>query len=86
MSISLGIALFFVIWWTTLFAILPLGLRTQDDEGDVVPGTSPSAPAKPRLIRLFLINTGVAAVVFAIVWFTVAYRIVDLSKIPIPRM
>jgi predicted secreted protein len=86
MSVSLSLALFFVIWWTTLFAILPLGLRTQADEGDVVPGTPPSAPAAPRLVRLFLINTGVAMVVFAIVWFTVAYRLIDLERLPMPRM
>lgn len=85
MSLSLSVALYFVIWWTTLFAILPIGLRTQAEDGDVVPGTSPSAPARPRLLRLFLMNTVVAAVVFGIVWVIVTYRLIDLSRLPMPR-
>ncbi len=37
-------AVFFIIWWIVLFAMLPLGLRTQDDEDDVTLGTVSSAP------------------------------------------
>ena len=43
MSIALGIALYFVIWWMTLFAVLPFGGRTQGESGHVVPGTPESA-------------------------------------------
>ena len=60
MSLTLGIATYFIIWWTTLFAVLPFGLRTQGEDGNVVPGTPESAPAKPRLGRIFLINTAVS--------------------------
>lgn len=69
MSLTLSIAVFFIIWWAFLFASLPFGLRTQDEEGDVVPGTPESAPAKPRLLRVFAINTVVASIVFAFVYF-----------------
>lgn len=86
MSVTLAIALYFVIWWTVLFAVLPLGLRTQGDEGEVVPGTPESAPARPRLVRLFLINTVVAAVVFAIVWSAIVYKWIPIGSIPLPHM
>jgi predicted secreted protein len=33
MSIPFAIALYFVIWWTVLFAVLPFGVRTQDEAG-----------------------------------------------------
>lgn len=84
MSLTLAIALYFVIWWTVLFAVLPLGLRTQSEEGEVVPGTPESAPARPRLVRLFLINTMVAAVVFAIVWAAIVYKWIPIASIPLP--
>lgn len=68
MTIALALALYFMIWWMTLFAVLPFGVRTQGEAGDVVEGTPESAPAKFRLLRTMLINTVVAAFVFAFVW------------------
>ncbi len=68
MSITLGIALYFVIWWLTLFAVLPFGVRTQGEAGKVVAGTPESAPVTPHIFRTLLVNTVVAAVVFAFVW------------------
>lgn len=81
MSITLSIALYFVIWWTTLFAVLPIGMRTQGEAGEVVPGTPESAPAKPRMARILVINTIVAAVVFAIVWVSITRGLVPLDFI-----
>ena len=48
MSITLGIAIYVVIWWTVLFAVLPIGVRTQGEDGVIVPGTPASAPTAPR--------------------------------------
>lgn len=86
MSTPLAIALYFVIWWITLFAVLPLGVRTQGEEGDVVPGTPESAPAKPRLVRVFVINTVVATTVFAIVWAVLALKLINVEAINLPDL
>ncbi len=51
MSWISGLALYFIIWWTVLFAVLPFSLRTQDDEGDTVLGTVASAPRGAHLRR-----------------------------------
>jgi len=82
MSLTLGIVLYFIIWWTVLFAVLPFGIRTQAEEGRVVPGTPESAPAQPRLIRIFMINTFVAAVVFLGVWGAIVYRLIPIQEMP----
>ena len=82
MTVAFGIAVFFIIWWITLFAVLPFGLRTQDENGEVVPGTPSSAPVRIDLIRIFAINTVVAAVVFAVVWFLLATYWVTLDALP----
>ena len=68
MSITFGLAIYFVIWWTVLFAVLPFGVRTQGEAGEVVPGTPESAPVTPRLLRTFAITTVVAGAVFALVY------------------
>ena len=42
-------AIYFIIWWTTLFAVLPFGVRNQIDEGQVTPGTEPGAVIGPLI-------------------------------------
>lgn len=79
MSITLSIAIYFIIWWTVLFAVLPLGVRTQGEDNNVVPGTPESAPSAPRMLRVFLLNTVIAAVVFAVVWVIITYRLIPLE-------
>lgn len=69
MTIGGGLAVYFVIWWTVLFAVLPFGIRSQHESGDIAHGSEPGAPAIPNLKRKALITTVVAAVVFAVVWY-----------------
>jgi predicted secreted protein len=59
-------ALFFVTWWLVLFAILPFGLKTQDDEQDVTLGTVSSAPRGPHMLRAVLWTTLVTAVILGV--------------------
>jgi predicted secreted protein len=81
MSLSLAIAIYIIIWWTVLFAVLPIGVRTQGEDGVVVPGTPESAPTAPRLLRVALITTVVSSLLFASVWAAVRYGLVDLRAI-----
>jgi predicted secreted protein len=71
MKISFAIVVYICIWFMTLFAVLPFGVRTQDEAGTVEPGTPGSAPANMRLGRIMAINTLVAAICFAV--FYVGY-------------
>jgi predicted secreted protein len=79
MSLPLSIALYFTIWWVMLFTVLPFVGARQGEVGTVVPGTPADAPVKPQLRRLFAINTIVATVVFALVWFVVTQQMVRLE-------
>jgi predicted secreted protein len=69
MTIAAALAVYFVIWWTVLFAVLPFGVRSQAEIGEVTEGTEPGAPVLPGLARKAWITTGVSAVVFALVWY-----------------
>lgn len=66
-----GFAVYFIIWWLTLFVVLPFGFRSQNDEGERVLGTVASAPASHRALRTFLITTLVAAAIFG-AWFVIS--------------
>lgn len=81
MSVSFAIAIYFIIWWTVLFAVLPIGVRTQAEDGAVVPGTPESAPAAPRLLRVVFLTTVISALVFAALWALIRYGIVDLNEL-----
>ena len=81
MSITFAIAIYTIIWWTVLFAVLPIGVRTQGEDGSTVPGTPESAPSAPRLLRVVIITTVISALVFAGLWALVRYGLVDLGAI-----
>jgi predicted secreted protein len=75
MAISTAIAIYFLIWWVVLFAVLPWGVRAQGEDG--APGTDPGAPSLPRLkaklIWTTLIATavwGICAVIYVSGWIT----------------
>lgn len=65
-------AVFFIIWWLVLFAVLPIGVQSQIEADDVTLGTERGAPHQPRLGRKLLITTAIAAVVFAVVYVAMA--------------
>ena len=73
MKIGSMIAIYFVIWWVVLFAVLPWGIRNSDEAGVAVEeGHEPGAPVAPALIKKAAITTVVAALVFAGVYYVLA--------------
>lgn len=69
MSISGGIAVYFVCWWIVLFAILPFGVTSQSESGTTTPGTEPGAPTAPRLLNKAFWTTVVSVPVFGLVYW-----------------
>ncbi|MGL4495208.1 MAG: DUF1467 family protein [Beijerinckiaceae bacterium] len=68
MPIGSLIAIYFVIWWIILFAVLPFGVRSQVEEGKVVPGSEPGAPVAPKLVQKAIWTSVLAAVLTALVY------------------
>jgi predicted secreted protein len=86
MSLSFALAIYAIIWWIVLFAILPIGVRTQEEEGDVSPGSAESAPHAPRLLAKMLATTVVASIIFAVVYVIIVHKVITLDQIPfLPR-
>ena len=66
MSITSAMAIYFVLWWVVLFAILSFGVRSQHEAGDAVAGTDLGAPLRHNLGFKFLMTTIVATILFSI--------------------
>ena len=82
MPIFSTFAIYFIIWWLALFIVLPIGLRTQADENEVVPGSVESAPARFRALRVFLMTSVLAAIIHA-AWYVLSVQLgYGLDSIP----
>jgi predicted secreted protein len=77
-------ALYFILWWLVLFATLPFGLKTQDEDSDVTLGTEASAPRGPHVMRAFVRTTIVSALILG--GFYLVTRGLGLSIDDIPRI
>ncbi len=84
MTFFSGFAIYFVIWWVTLFVVLPHGNKSQAEAGEIDPGTEPAAPVNPRFGLKLVLNSLLAGVVFATYWFvtgTLGYSLEDIPSI-----
>ncbi|MGH7032322.1 MAG: DUF1467 family protein [Stellaceae bacterium] len=77
MSWFIGIATYVVIWWVTIFAVLPWGVRPAA-EGD--PGRRAGAPRNPRLWRKAAITSVVAGIVWLVVYWAVTMQLIDFRS------
>lgn len=84
MSLAGIIAVYFVVWWVSLFAVLPWGVRSQAETADVVPGTDPGAPVRPLLARKILATTLLAALITGSIVYLTESGIVSLEDLPMP--
>jgi predicted secreted protein len=66
MQTSVACATFFVLWFITLFAVLPFFAQTQEEAGDVVPGTPESAPPKILIWKFYFLITIVPTIAFVV--------------------
>lgn len=70
MAITSAFVLFAVIWFMGLLIALPLGMKSQEQDGEVVPGTPASAPINPNIGRKMIWVTVVTFILWVpLVWF-----------------
>jgi predicted secreted protein len=83
MTVTAALVLFAVVWFLVLFVALPIGVRTQAEDGRVEPGTPASAPSAPEHRRKLLLVTGIAVALWAaicavILWGGITVRDLDV--------
>lgn len=82
MTVTSVIVIFAAIWFIALLVALPIGLQTQSEAGEIVPGTPGSAPVDAMIRKKFLWATVVALAISVplcatIIWSGVTVRDFD---------
>ena len=68
MSITTVLAIYFILWWLVFFAVLPWGVRSQEESGEIVPGSDPGAPAIHLVWRKVVWTTLISGAIFAAIY------------------
>lgn len=83
MTLAFAAALYFIIWWIVLFAMLPIGVRTAEEAGEKSsPGNAESAPLMPNLLPKMVATTIVASIIFGALYAVIVHRVFTLDDIP----
>jgi predicted secreted protein len=86
MSTGAAVAIYFIIWWLTLFVVLPFGVRSQLEAGEVVPGSERGAPVRHGMLRSVIWTTVLSAVLFTLYYVNYTQGFITLDDIPfLPR-
>ncbi len=64
-------ATYAILWFLTLFCLLPIGLGAETDPDS-------GAPLTPMLGRKALLATAIAAVLWVVFYVLIAFKVVDL--------
>jgi predicted secreted protein len=67
MGWTLGVAVYFIIWWVVIFAVLPWGVRSVDD-ADIARGHAAGSPKRPRILLKMAVTTVIAAIIWTLVY------------------
>ena len=83
MSLAFAAAIYFIVWWIVLFAMLPIGVKTTEEVGEKnTPGFADSAPHRPNLLPKMIATTIVSAIIFAGLYAIIAHHVITLDDIP----
>lgn len=84
MTLLAGCAIYLVVWWITLFAVLPFGVVSQLEANGRVDGegNDPGAPVRPLLLRKVLATTVIAAILWSAIAYVTITKPIGFDQIP----
>ncbi len=83
MKLTSAIAIYFIIWWLVLFAVLPFGIRSSAEAGETVEGgNDEGAPVTHGLKWKAGVTTIIATAVFAVVYWLLVNDILSTVDLP----
>lgn len=77
MTIASAIVVFVMVWWICFFAVLPIGVRGQFEDGEPTPGTEEGAPSRPMVRKKAVWATIGAVILTAIAAMLVPLLLAD---------
>ncbi|MBL4870767.1 MAG: DUF1467 family protein [Robiginitomaculum sp.] len=82
MPIVTALAIYFVIWWLSLFVVLPWGIRGQHEDGNVVKGTEPGAPIAAMMKKKVIQNSILAGVIWLVIMIILKFDLISVLNLP----
>jgi predicted secreted protein len=81
-----AVAIYFIIWWMTLFVVLPFGVKNAAETGEEVEGGNDAgAPVSHGLAWKAVATTVVATIVYALVYWALANNVLEHMTLPFMR-
>ena len=77
MTIFTSVIVYILLWWLTLFMVLPWRVQPVSRTEK---GHDAGAPQHPMLVGKLLITTAIAAVLFAIVYLLIDFDVVSFRR------
>lgn len=81
MSITSALALFAALWFLCMLLVLPFGVRSQDEAGEIAPGTPAGAPEKPMIGKKMRWATIGAVVAWCAIYAVIEGRVITQEDI-----
>jgi len=75
-AVSISVV-FIMSWWTSLFVVLPWGIKYDEDHE---PGHMPGAPSNPNLKKKFMITTVIAIIITFVVYFFIKMDVINFYE------
>lgn len=76
MGLFEGFVVYISLWWVVLFMTLPFG---ADPEKKPQKGHAESAPARPNLLKKFLVTSLIALLLWLVIFAIITFELVSLS-------
>jgi len=78
-----AIVVYLIVWWMVFFCVLPLRVQSQQEMGDIEPGSEPGAPADPQLKYKFKLTSTIAAGIWLVYYVVFEFQLLSLDMFPI---
>ncbi|WP_439637161.1 DUF1467 family protein [Oceanicaulis sp.] len=76
-----GVVIFLISWWMLFLGVLPLNIRGQFEDNDVVEGSEPGAPVSPRIKEKMWLATVLTAGVWLVLFTVLEFGLIDLDSL-----
>ena len=83
MTFTGAIVLFAVTWFMVFFCVLPMGFTSQDEAGEVVPGTPKSAPSDDVVGKKARVTTLVAVLIWAAICAAILWSGIGIDDLDV---
>jgi predicted secreted protein len=78
-----AVAIYFIVWWVTLFVVLPFGVKNAAETGETVEqGNDEGAPVSHGLAWKMMVTTVVATIVYVLVYWALANNVLEQLQLP----